>query len=86
MSTEGHAGTTKITLPGRGEATASVDGETDAHIQKMLRSRFDGATLLTIAHRLNRIVGCDVILCVDKGKAAEFGTVGGSAIEQGWHF
>lgn len=56
------------------EATASVDGETDAHIQRMLRSRFDGSTLLTIAHRLNTIMDYDVILCVDKGKAAEFGT------------
>ncbi|KAL7548579.1 hypothetical protein ACHAWF_011867 [Thalassiosira exigua] len=56
------------------EATASVDGDTDAHIQRMLRSRFDGTTLLTIAHRLNTIMDYDVILVVDKGKAAEFGT------------
>ncbi len=40
----------------------------------MLRSRFDGTTLLTIAHRLNTIMDYDVILVVDKGKAAEFGT------------
>jgi len=56
------------------EATASVDGETDGLIQKMLRSRFDGATLLTIAHRLNTIMDYDVILGIDEGKAAEFGT------------
>ena len=56
------------------EATASVDGETDAHIQRMLRSRFQGTTLLTIAHRLNTIMDYDVILVVDKGRAAEFGT------------
>ena len=56
------------------EATASVDGETDAQIQRMLRSRFNGTTLLTIAHRLNTIMDYDVILVVDKGKAAEFGT------------
>lgn len=56
------------------EATASVDGETDSHIQRMLRSRFVDTTLLTIAHRLNTIMDYDVILVVDKGKAAEFGT------------
>lgn len=56
------------------EATASVDGETDAHIQRMLRSRFNGTTLLTIAHRLNTIMDYDVVLVVDKGKSAEFGT------------
>lgn len=56
------------------EATASVDGETDGHIQKMLRSRFLGTTLLTIAHRLNTIMDYDVILVIDKGTAAEFGT------------
>ncbi|KAL9184039.1 hypothetical protein ACHAXT_002125 [Thalassiosira profunda] len=60
------------------EATASVDGETDALIQRMLRSRFEGTTLLTIAHRLNvhhhGLCTFDVILVVDKGRAAEFGT------------
>lgn len=55
------------------EATASVDGETDAVIQKMLRSRFVGTTLLTVAHRLNTIMDYDVILVMDEGKAAEFG-------------
>lgn len=40
----------------------------------MLRSRFQGSTLITIAHRLHTIVDYDVILCIDKGRAAEFGT------------
>ena len=40
----------------------------------MLRSRFQDTTLLTIAHRLNTIMDYDVILVVDKGSAAEFGT------------
>eukprot|EP00560_Eucampia_antarctica_P005893 CAMPEP_0197841184 /NCGR_PEP_ID=MMETSP1437-20131217/46033_1 /TAXON_ID=49252 ORGANISM="Eucampia antarctica, Strain CCMP1452" /NCGR_SAMPLE_ID=MMETSP1437 /ASSEMBLY_ACC=CAM_ASM_001096 /LENGTH=280 /DNA_ID=CAMNT_0043450905 /DNA_START=1122 /DNA_END=1964 /DNA_ORIENTATION=- len=55
------------------EATASVDAETDAFIQRMLRSRFQGTTLLTIAHRLNTIMDYDVVLVMENGKAREFG-------------
>ena len=54
------------------EATASIDGETDAFIQKMLRSRFPETTLVTIAHRLNTIMDYDYVLVMDKGRAAEF--------------
>ena len=54
------------------EATASIDGETDAFIQKMLRTRFPKTTLLTIAHRLNTIMDYDCVLVMDAGKAAEF--------------
>merc|ERR1712008_408525 len=56
------------------EATASVDSETDAFIQHMLRTRFEGTTLLTVAHRLHTIIDYDVILVLSDGKAAEFGT------------
>merc|ERR1712176_1546402 len=54
------------------EATASIDGETDAFIQKMLRTRFPHTTLLTIAHRLNTIMDYDCVLVMDAGRAAQF--------------
>merc|ERR1712166_1630359 len=54
------------------EATASIDGETDAFIQKMIRTRFPNTTLVTIAHRLNTVMDYDCVLVMDNGRASEF--------------
>lgn len=34
------------------EATASIDSETDAEISRVVYQKFEGATILIIAHRL----------------------------------
>jgi ABC-type multidrug transport system fused ATPase/permease subunit len=54
------------------EATAAVDNETDAMIQKMVRKNFSDRTVITIAHRLNTIMDYDRIMVLDKGKLIEF--------------
>ncbi len=54
------------------EATASVDGETDARIQRVFREEFKNATCITVAHRLNTIMDSDLVLVMDDGRAAEF--------------
>ncbi|GMI53336.1 hypothetical protein TeGR_g11987, partial [Tetraparma gracilis] len=55
------------------EATASVDGETDAFIQQQIRTSFD-CSILCVAHRLNTIIDMDQILVVDKGGIGEAGS------------
>ena len=54
------------------EATASVDADTDARIQRVFREHFKDATCITVAHRLNTIMDSDLVLCMDNGRAAEF--------------
>ncbi|KAJ6132369.1 hypothetical protein N7471_007584 [Penicillium samsonianum] len=57
------------------EATAAVDVETDALLQRTLRSSiFSDRTIITIAHRINTIIDSDRIIVLDKGRVAEFDT------------
>ncbi|KAI8918715.1 P-loop containing nucleoside triphosphate hydrolase protein [Entophlyctis helioformis] len=54
------------------EATANVDYETDAIIQKCLREEFADSTVLTIAHRLNTIMDYDRVMVLSAGEIVEF--------------
>ena len=61
---------TKIVL--LDEATASCDGRTDNIIQDVMKTKFEHATVLTIAHRLETIIFYDKIAVISKGKIVEF--------------
>jgi ATP-binding cassette subfamily C (CFTR/MRP) protein 1 len=56
------------------EATSAVDQATDKLIQSTIRTEFDGATVLTIAHRLDTIADYDKILVLGDGRVLEFGS------------
>ncbi len=56
------------------EATASVDNETEAAIQRSLKHLVKGRTTIIIAHRLSTVVDCDEVLVLDKGMLAESGS------------
>ena len=56
------------------EATANVDNETDRLIQETVKTKFEGCTLLIIAHRLRTVIDSDKILVVDQGMCKEFGS------------
>ncbi len=56
------------------EATANVDVETDALIQRTMRTQFADRTIIAVAHRLHTVIDCDRVLVLDKGRVAEFGS------------
>jgi ATP-binding cassette subfamily B protein len=55
------------------EATANIDTETEAMIQKALNIVKEGRTTFIIAHRLSTIKKADQILVLDKGQIVERG-------------
>ena len=54
------------------EATANIDVVTERAIQKLIDEEIRGATMLTIAHRLNTIIQSDKVLFLSEGKVLEF--------------
>lgn len=56
------------------EATASLDSQSEAIVQRALSRLMEGRTTLVIAHRLSTIVDADQIIFIDKGQITGMGT------------
>ncbi len=56
------------------EATAHLDSESEAAVQRALSVALEGRTALVIAHRLSTVRDADRILVVDGGRIVERGT------------
>jgi ABC-type multidrug transport system fused ATPase/permease subunit len=53
------------------EATASIDFQSDALLQKVIKKHLSECTIITIAHRIDTILSSDRVLVLDRGQILE---------------
>jgi ATP-binding cassette, subfamily B, multidrug efflux pump len=68
------------------EATASIDPETEATLQRSIRQVMEGRTSIIIAHRLNTIRNVDRILVLHQGRLVEEGSHDDLLARRGTYF
>jgi ATP-binding cassette subfamily C (CFTR/MRP) protein 4 len=56
------------------EPTANVDSNTDKLLQDTVKENFNGATIISVAHRLDTVIDYDKILVLGSGHVLEYGS------------
>ena len=51
----------------------SVDTQTDARMQEVIRTEFSDCTIIMIAHRIDTLLDFDKVAVLDRGSLVEFG-------------
>jgi len=55
------------------EATSNLDAVTEVVVQEVIRKEFQDNTVITIAHRLDTLQYCDLVLALADGKVVRSG-------------
>jgi ABC-type multidrug transport system fused ATPase/permease subunit len=55
------------------EVSSSVDQETERVMQDIIRTEFEGYTVIAVSHRLDMIMDFDRVVVMDTGKVVEIG-------------
>lgn len=55
------------------EATSSVDLRTDEEIRRVIKEEMQGRTVVEVAHRLEVVRDCDVVVVMSEGRVLETG-------------
>jgi ATP-binding cassette subfamily C (CFTR/MRP) protein 1 len=55
------------------EATGKLDSNTEEMMHNVIRKEFEGQTVISVAHKLETLKTCDVVVVLDKGKVEHIG-------------